>query len=107
MVSSAGRWSAAPPGEASGDPSTQRTGAVQSDVLDLRPGPPDLAAFPRAAWAAAMRDVLRTLPDHELGYVAPWGSDAMRETLATYLARVRGAMVKSPDVVVVSGSPRA
>lgn len=103
VVSNAGRWTAAGPGEASGDPSAQRAGTEPSGVLDLRPGPPDLAAFPRTAWAAAMRDVLRSLPDHELGYVAPWGSDAMRETVATYLARVRGAMVKSPDVVVVSG----
>lgn len=103
VVSNAGRWTTTRPGEASDDLSVPRAGAEQSGVLDLRPGPPDLAAFPRAAWAAAMRDVLRSLPDHELGYVAPWGSDAMRETLAGYLARVRGAMVQSPDVVVVSG----
>ena len=72
--------------------------------LDLRPGWPDLSAFPRRAWTNATRDVLRELPDAELGYVEPWGSWDLRRQLASYLARVRGAMTAPDGVVVVSGA---
>lgn len=72
--------------------------------IDLRPGPPDLAAFPRAAWMAATREVLRSLPDRELGYTAPWGTSTLRLALADYLARVRGAMVEQPEIVIVNGA---
>lgn len=72
--------------------------------IDLRPGPPDLAIFPRAGWLAATREVVRTLPDAELGYVAPWGCRALRGELAAYLTRVRGAMVSPDGLVVVTGT---
>lgn len=72
--------------------------------IDLRPGLPDLATFPRAVWLAATRDVLRLLPDEEFGYVAPWGATALREELADYLTRVRAAMVKPDHLVIVTGA---
>ena len=75
--------------------------------IDLRPGLPDLGAFPRAAWMAATRDVLRSLPDEELGYVAPWGAMALRKELADYLTRVRAAMVEADHLVIVSGATQA
>ncbi|MBA3801059.1 MAG: aminotransferase class I/II-fold pyridoxal phosphate-dependent enzyme [Geodermatophilaceae bacterium] len=75
--------------------------------IDLRPGLPDLAAFPRAAWLAATRDVLRSLPDEELGYVTPWGASALRNELADYLTRVRAAMVEPDQLVIVSGATQA
>ena len=72
--------------------------------IDLRPGSPDLSTFPRAAWTAAVRDALRLLPSRELGYVAPWGTEALRQALNEYLSRVRGAATSSGTVVVVSGA---
>ena len=75
--------------------------------IDLRPGLPDLAAFPRGLWLTATRDVLRTMPDEELGYVAPWGAAALREELAGYLTRVRAAMVQPDQLVVMSGATQA
>ncbi len=71
--------------------------------LDLRPGWPDLSAFPRAAWAAAERDVLRELPDADLGYVEPWGLWELRRQLAQYLGRVRGAITAPGGIVMVNG----
>lgn len=71
--------------------------------LDLRPGWPDLTAFPRAAWAAATREVLIDLPAAALGYCEPWGAWELRRALADYLSRVRGAMTAPDGVVVVSG----
>src|SRR5215207_4126353 len=41
--------------------------------FDFFPGAPDLSAFPRAAWIRALRDVMRTLPAHALGYADPRG----------------------------------
>jgi GntR family transcriptional regulator/MocR family aminotransferase len=41
---------------------------------DLRPGEPDLSAFPRRAWLATARKVLAAAPDHLLGYPDPEGS---------------------------------
>jgi len=75
--------------------------------IDLRPGPPDLAGFPRAAWLAATRDVLRSLPDEELGYIAPWGAAVLRHELADYLTRVRAAMVEPDQLVIVGGATQA
>lgn len=39
--------------------------------IDLSPGVPDLAAFPRAAWLRAERAVLDGLAAHEFGYGDP------------------------------------
>jgi GntR family transcriptional regulator / MocR family aminotransferase len=71
---------------------------------DFFAGAPDLAAFPRAAWLRATRDVLRTLPDHALGYEDPRGVPALREQLAGYLARVRGVAADPERIVIVSGA---
>jgi len=71
--------------------------------LDLRPGWPDLAAFPRREWAAAVRDVLGELATSALGYAEPWGSWELRRQLAVYLTRVRGAIAAPAGVVVVNG----
>ncbi|MEP6462330.1 MAG: PLP-dependent aminotransferase family protein [Frankiaceae bacterium] len=75
--------------------------------IDLRPGPPDLAAFPRSAWLAATRDVLRSLPDENLGYVAPWGAAVLRHELADYLTRVRAAMVQPEQLIIANGATQA
>lgn len=72
--------------------------------IDLRPGPPDLATFPRSTWAKATREVLRSVADADLGYVAPWGVEALRGQLSEYLARVRGVTTEPACVVVVSGA---
>lgn len=72
--------------------------------IDLRPGPPDLATFPRAAWLTATREVLRSLPDAELGYASPWGVAALRDELAEHLTRVRAAMASPESCLVVNGA---
>jgi GntR family transcriptional regulator / MocR family aminotransferase len=48
---------------------------------DLRPGVPDLAAFPRDVWLAAQRRALVAAPHDLLGY-DPAGPAAVRTTLA-------------------------
>ncbi len=70
---------------------------------DLRPGVPDLTAFPRAAWLAAARKALASAPATELGYADPRGLQVLRVALAAYLARVRGVAVTPDRIVVCAG----
>jgi GntR family transcriptional regulator/MocR family aminotransferase len=70
---------------------------------DLRPGVPDLSAFPRRAWLAAARKVLAAAPDHLLGYPDPRGLPQLREALADYLARARGVIADPGHIVICAG----
>jgi GntR family transcriptional regulator/MocR family aminotransferase len=69
---------------------------------DLRPGEPDLSAFPRREWLAASRRALAGSPDHVLSYPDPRGAAPLREALAGYLARARG-VAADPERIVVCG----
>ena len=61
---------AAAPPDGGGPRRRRRRGAA----YDLTVGTPDLAAFPRRAWLAAVRQVLAELPHEALGYGDPAGS---------------------------------
>jgi GntR family transcriptional regulator/MocR family aminotransferase len=67
---------------------------------DLRPGRPDLTAFPRQAWISATRRALLRTPASAFGYGSELGTPELRDTLAGYLARARG-VVADPDRIVV------
>ncbi|GIH28919.1 GntR family transcriptional regulator [Acrocarpospora phusangensis] len=72
-------------------------------ALGHRPTSPDLGAFPRRAWSAALRQVLATLPNDSLDYGDPGGVPELRAQLAAYLRRVRAADVAPRDIVIVTG----
>jgi GntR family transcriptional regulator/MocR family aminotransferase len=71
--------------------------------VDFLPGCPDLASFPRRDWMWAMREVSRTAPAEAVGYGDPPGSRTLREVLAGYLRRVRGAVVDAEQIVICAG----
>jgi GntR family transcriptional regulator/MocR family aminotransferase len=71
--------------------------------LDVTATAPDLAAFPRRAWTAALRRTLAEMPDSALDYGDPRGDDELRAELAAYLVRVRGVVAVPEHVVVTSG----
>jgi GntR family transcriptional regulator/MocR family aminotransferase len=75
----------------------------ESVQYDLRPGVPDLSAFPRERWLTATRHVLRTLPNSALGYPDPAGVPALRTELAGYLGRVRAANVPPERIIITNG----
>lgn len=75
--------------------------------IDLSPGVPDLAAFPRAAWLRAERTVLADLSPSAFGYGDPRGAPRFRRAVATWLARNRGIRVDPDEVVVVAGVAQA
>ncbi|TYP86590.1 PLP-dependent aminotransferase family protein [Blastococcus xanthinilyticus] len=75
--------------------------------IDLSPGVPDLAAFPRAAWLRAERAVLRDASAADLGYGDPRGSARLRRELAGWLGRTRGLRTEPDRVLVVAGVAQA
>jgi GntR family transcriptional regulator/MocR family aminotransferase len=75
--------------------------------IDLTPGVPDLAAFPRTAWLRAERSVLADLSPSAFGYGDPRGTPALRLAVARWVARNRGIRVHPGEVVVVAGVAQA
>ncbi len=74
---------------------------------DLRPGSPDSAAFPRAAWLSAARRALGAAPADALGYSDPRGLPQLRQALADYLARARGVHASAERIVICAGFTQA
>jgi GntR family transcriptional regulator/MocR family aminotransferase len=71
---------------------------------DLRPGYPDVSAFPRAAWLAASRRALAAAPARSLvGYADPRGLPVLRAALAEYIARARGVFASTDRIIVCAG----
>jgi len=88
---------ARPLGGALGEPSAARV------RYDLRPGSPDVSAFPRTAWLRAARTALAEAPFAALDYSDPRGQPELRAALAEYLARARGVRASPDRIVVCSG----
>ncbi|MFD7031064.1 PLP-dependent aminotransferase family protein [Streptomyces sp. NPDC059917] len=75
--------------------------------IDLSPGVPDLAAFPRTAWLRAERAVLGGLAPSGFGYGDAQGAPALRAEVARWLARSRGIRADPGEVIVVAGVAQA
>ena len=69
----------------------------------LDPGLPDLAGFPRDRWLRSLRAAWREAPIDAVDYPDPRGVPALRETLAEYLGRVRGAAADAEQLIVCTG----
>jgi GntR family transcriptional regulator / MocR family aminotransferase len=72
-------------------------------AYDLRPGAPDLAGFPRAAWLRSLRAGLRRAPLDALDPADPRGAAEVREALADHLVRVRHAAAEPEHLLVCGG----
>lgn len=70
---------------------------------DFHPGNPDLAGFPRANWARALRGAVTDLPAPALAYGDLQGAPPLREALASHLSRARGAVAGTDGVLVTQG----
>jgi GntR family transcriptional regulator / MocR family aminotransferase len=71
---------------------------------DLRPGSPDVAAFPRSRWLAAARRALNGAPAEAFGDAPDArGRPELHQALAGYLSRARGVRVHPDRIVVCSG----
>ncbi|MFJ4619672.1 PLP-dependent aminotransferase family protein [Streptomyces sp. NPDC088812] len=72
--------------------------------FDLRPGSPDVGAFPAAAWLRALRRAIATAPSLAYDYGDPRGRMELRTALSRYLERARGVIAPPERIVVTSGS---
>jgi GntR family transcriptional regulator/MocR family aminotransferase len=70
---------------------------------DLRPGRPDLSAFPARAWLAATRRVLDRSRPEIFGPGDPQGRIELRTALADHLGRTRGVLTTPDRIVITSG----
>ena len=92
-------------------PATSR--ALRAEPPDTRPrfdfryGAPDLSAFPRRAWRAAVQAALSEAPDAALNYGDPRGVAWLRRELASYLNRTRGTYVAPDAMLTTSGTVQA
>jgi GntR family transcriptional regulator/MocR family aminotransferase len=71
--------------------------------FDLRPGSPDVGAFPAAAWLRALRRAIATAPSLAYDYGDPRGRMELRAALSGYLGRARGVIAPPERIVVTSG----
>jgi GntR family transcriptional regulator/MocR family aminotransferase len=72
-------------------------------IADFQHGVPDLSSFPRTDWAWAVKQACTQAADEDLGYGDPHGSPVLREVLAGYLRRVRGAAASPARMVISTG----
>ncbi|MFI9767694.1 PLP-dependent aminotransferase family protein [Streptomyces sp. NPDC052415] len=71
--------------------------------FDLRPGSPDVGAFPAAAWLRALRRAIATAPSLAYDYGDPRGRIELRTALSGYLGRARGVSAPPERIVITSG----
>lgn len=73
----------------------------------FHPGLPDLAGFPRDRWLRSLRAAWRRAPLDAAGYPDPRGVPELREALAEYLGRVRGAAAEPEQTLICTGFAQA
>ncbi len=72
-------------------------------AYDFSPGLPDLAGFPRDRWLRSLRSAWRESALDAVGYGDPRGVSELRDALADYLRRVRGAAPDPEHMLVCTG----
>jgi GntR family transcriptional regulator / MocR family aminotransferase len=73
----------------------------------FHPGLPDLAGFPRDRWLRSLRAAWRQAPLDAVGYPDPRGVPGLRQALAGYLGRVRGAAAEPEQMLICTGFAQA
>jgi GntR family transcriptional regulator/MocR family aminotransferase len=89
------------PQTAAGVPSTPTP--TPRPEIDFVPGRPDLNSFPARDWLWACGEATRMASARDAGYGDPRGAARLREVIASYLQRVRGAFAAVDDVVICNG----
>lgn len=73
----------------------------------LRPGVPDVTAFPRAVWSRLEARYWRTGAPADLGYGTAAGVPALREAMAGFVGAYRGVPCRPDQIIVTPGSQAA
>jgi GntR family transcriptional regulator / MocR family aminotransferase len=85
----------------------QARSLLPSFPYNFHPGTPDLAGFPRDRWLRSLRAAWRQAPIDAAGYPDPRGVPALRQALADYLGRVRGAAAEPEQTMICTGFAQA
>jgi GntR family transcriptional regulator / MocR family aminotransferase len=85
----------------------QPAGREAAPAASFFGGLPDPGLFPRAEWLRHYRAALNLAPNESLRYPGPLGAQPLRQALASYLARVRGAAADPDRVMITTGLTQA
>ena len=77
------------------------------DLIDFRPGVPDLSRFPSGLWKRIAGEVWDQMTPLDLSYSQPEGRAELRREIARYLSACRGVRCQPEQIVVTSGSTQA
>jgi GntR family transcriptional regulator/MocR family aminotransferase len=88
-------------------PAPARVTASPSTTIDMAPGLPDLRQFPMRQWMSAVRGAAATMAATDLGHPDPAGHPRLRQVLADYLTRVRGAQADAASITITGGATDA
>jgi GntR family transcriptional regulator/MocR family aminotransferase len=77
------------------------------DLIDFRPGVPDLSRFPTRLWQRIAGDVWRHVTPLDLSYGQPEGRSELRREIARYLASHRAVCCHPEQILITSGSTQA
>nr|WP_203616442.1 PLP-dependent aminotransferase family protein [Streptomyces sp. SID13726] len=83
---------------------SERGARARAPLFDLRPGSPDVGAFPAAAWMRALRKAVDRAPVSAYDYGDPLGRIELRTALSEYLGRTRGVVAPPERILVTSGA---
>jgi GntR family transcriptional regulator/MocR family aminotransferase len=84
-------------------PPSARPAPAARLAVDFRYGVPDLTSFPMRDWLWALGEAGRAAPAAAVDYGDPRGSLSLRQVLAAYLRRVRGAAADPELMVICTG----
>jgi GntR family transcriptional regulator / MocR family aminotransferase len=101
-------WTPNPDGDLADRPARGAQAAPVAEArIDMYGCGPDLRAFPRRKWVAAIRAAAETAPFDQLDYSATGGLPQLRGIIAEHLNRRRGAAAEPGTVSIFSGSGQA
>lgn len=90
--------------------STNQTGLRHEpipDVIDFRPGVPDLSLFPMNRWGKLYKEVCDDVAAQRLDYYESRGSYQLRLQLTHYLQRSRGVICTPEQILITTGAAQA
>jgi GntR family transcriptional regulator / MocR family aminotransferase len=88
-------------------PDTERVAPFRFDLIDFRPGVPDLGRFPMKLWQRIEAETWRTALPLDLSYGQPEGRLELRREIARHLCAHRGVICQPEQITITSGSTQA
>ena len=84
-----------------------RVAPYRFDLIDFRPGVPDLSSFPTRLWRRIEAETWRTTLPLDLSYGQPEGRPELRREIARHLGDRRGVRCHPEQIMITSGSTQA